>query len=136
MSNRRFGRIALALGVGAIFGGLASFAGAQGEDAATEPAPIHPLCADQHPCVIVNGAADPAATGDEAHLVTPEELLDDAAKPPSACPAADAAYEDIGVEPDAFVGRCPRQLPPADSAIAAETQENFVEAMDAQGGSR
>jgi hypothetical protein len=135
MSNRRFGRIALTVGVGAVFGGLASLAVAQGGESATDPAPVAALCADPGPCVIVNGAADPAATGEEPDLVAFDETLDDAARPPGACPAADAAYEGVGIDADAFVGRCPRQLPTPDPAVAAETEQSIDEALQAQEGS-
>ena len=80
--------------------------------AATDPAgqpPGDELCAGQDPCVIINGAADPNAGEAESQLVSPAAALDASGRPPSACPKAEEAYEDVGVNPDAIIGPCPSQ---------------------------
>ena len=102
-------RLGAALGALALCAALASFALAHSSPTTTasEQVALDRFCADPEPCVIINGAADPSAGEGEAELMTVGEALAEGGKRPSACPKADAAYSEAGVEPDAFVGPCP-----------------------------
>ena len=75
------------------------------------------FCADQHPCVIINGHAstDPNA---EPKLVNPVAALAAGGRPPSACPEIAAEYRARGIDPDAFVGPCPEKPPPSEDGRA------------------
>jgi hypothetical protein len=139
MRHTKAKRLGAASGAVALCAGLASIALAQGPPQpapSAEQAALERFCDDPTPCTIINGGADPDATGDDATLVTPGDALADTGKPPSACPAADAAYTDVGLEPDAFIGGCPDrgELPP-DSAAKARIGASPA-AMAVRGGSR
>ena len=133
--NYRRRRLALALGVGVVATGLASLGLAT---AATEPSPqqaaLDRFCANQHPCVIVNGAADPGAGDDNPRLTTVGDALATSGKAPAACPEARAAYARVGIDADAFVGGCPKQLPSASPAAEDEATASMAEAMAVEGG--
>lgn len=130
-------RLALALGTGVIASGLAGLglAGAATETAESpEQAALDRFCAGQHPCVIVNGAADPDAGEDQSRLVTAGEALAATGKSPGACPEARAAYARIGIDADAFVGGCPKELPKASPGEEAENRASIAQAMAVEGG--
>lgn len=112
--NHRRRRLALALGMGAVATGLASLGLATAAtEQSTQQAALDRFCANQHPCVIINGAADPSAGDEKARLMTPGEALAASGRGPGACPEARDAYQQSGVDPDAFVGPCPKELPAA-----------------------
>ena len=117
MSHTKAKRLGAGLGTLVLCAGLASLALAQDPPgrAPAEQAALDRFCGEPSPCTIINGAADPDSPGSEAALVTPGAVLAQSGKPPSACPAADAAYREIGIKPDAFVGPCPKG-PPGGSA--------------------
>jgi hypothetical protein len=139
MTPRTTGRVGLA--VAALFtcaavAGLAMAAESSPDAASPEQAALERFCANEHPCVVVNGAADPAATGDDADLVRLGESLAASGKPPSACPKAHAAYAAAGIDADAFVGPCPSAPPRAAGKIADEARANDARALTSRGGSR
>ena len=139
MTARTTGRVGLALAAlvtCAAVAGLAMAAGSSPDGASPEQAALERFCANEHPCVVVNGAADPAAGDDEAKLVTVGESLAASGKPPSACPKARGAYAAAGVDADAFVGPCPSELPPAAGKVADQIRANDAEALASRGGSR
>lgn len=140
MKRKMTTRVGASLGAVALSVLLAGLAVAQGgSDAATqEQAAIDRFCADQHPCVIVNGEASPEAQDSEARLVSAGEALAESGKPASACPEARTAYAETGIEVDAFVGPCPKGPPAGEGR--AETAEalraNTEIALAAQADSR
>jgi hypothetical protein len=119
MSNLRNGRLALAVSLGVLLGGLSGLAVAQEQTAEMTPAEdaaLDRFCDEPGTCTVVSGYADPAASEDAAMLATAAEMLADGGKPPSACPDARDAYGDAGADVDAFVGPCPAQVPAGDPA--------------------
>jgi hypothetical protein len=137
MHYRRKGQ-ALALGLGVVATGLAGLglAGAATQQPTAQQAAMDRFCSDEGPCVVINGAADPDAVDDESHLSTAAQALAATGKPPSACPQADAAYSEVGIDADAFIGGCPEELP-ADSASAEEENTaGLAEAMAVEGGAQ
>ena len=136
MSRRTTSRVGLALALGAC-AAVASLAVAQEPSTSSSPeqAALDRFCANQHPCVVVNGAADPSDSGSVPHLSTLGEALAASGKPPSACPQARNGYAAASLDVDAFVGPCP-QAPPRASEVAPRLRSNMAEAMAVQGGSQ
>lgn len=137
MSYRSKGlALALGLGVGVTAMAGLGLAGAAPAPSTAQEAAMDRFCSDAGPCVIVNGAADPSAGDDESRLITASQALAATGKPPSACPKADAAYSEIGIDADAFVGGCPDELPPSSDAAAKRTAASIARAMAVRGGRR
>lgn len=93
---------------------------------ATQPG--EDLCADRHPCTILNGYA---AGGSSEELSTAPEALATDGRPASECSEAVAAYQSVGLDPAAVIGPCPpaSSLPSVDDAAAIN--ENHRMALQA-----
>jgi hypothetical protein len=87
------------------------------------------LCADRHPCLVINGAADETSGGGDGELVLAADALARSALAATDCPRERDQWAELGMHVDAFMESCaPAPRPTAELLDQLAINEHAVPA--------